>query len=337
LIPTRLAGGFSLGLIGLLAALNVYSLGWLIYPAFKAEGGAGAAENNPSTAAMLELTFLDRLKMNRAWVYAQDQTPDLPKSERQAGRGDIVMVEVEWETLAAPDKNYSVAALLVGPDGAVLARRETYPGLGLRPTRYLSPNDTFVDRYPLELEAEVSEPIIARAAVNLFDLDSDTRAGFPALDSARREVTPIVGQIKLVPQTWPQYRPRYPAYINFAHAIALLGYDLTPATTGEAAGPELTLYWESLAPVALDYVVFLHLLDARGKLITQVDAPPTQNAYPTSWWSPGEVIADRRLLPLGPEAATLRLGLYDLASGQRLAIIDTTLPHQEHGAELTLP
>ena len=81
-------------------------------------------------------------------------------------------------------KNYSVAAVLHAPDGSVLARRETYPGLGLRPTRYLNPGDTFVDVYPLELGVDVSEPIVAQATVNLFDFDSETRAGFPALDAS---------------------------------------------------------------------------------------------------------------------------------------------------------
>jgi len=54
------------------------------------------------------------------------------------------------------DKNYSVAAVLLAPDGRVLARRETYPGLGLRPTRYLPPGDSFVDVYPLKLTDDVA-------------------------------------------------------------------------------------------------------------------------------------------------------------------------------------
>jgi hypothetical protein len=238
--------------------------------------------------------------------------------------------------LAPLDKNYSVAAALLAPDGSVLAQRETYPSLGLRPTRYLHPGDTFWDAYPLKLEQEVSEPIVARAVVNLFDFDSATRAGFPALDASGKEVTPIVGQIKITPKTWPQYQPSHRTRVNFANAIALIGYDFMPSGGGGEQST-LTLYWESLAPVSEDYVVFIHLLDANGQVTAQADGPPTGNAYPTRWWAAGEIIADTHLLPSTAKTTALRLGLYDLASGQRLPIGESSLPALDNSVEIPLP
>ncbi len=370
LLPRRLAWGFSSLVTALFLLLNIYSLGWLLYPAFRPEPvesyefefGAPANSQLPTPHSLLptpysllptevNLTFLDSLKLVSGHIYPKDQKSASAKSEIQARQGDVVIISTLWQVLAAMDKNYSVAAVLLAPDGSVLARRETYPGLGLRPTRYLHPGDVFRDDYPLKLESDVSEPIVARTAINLFDFESETRAGFPALDPAGNEVTPIVGQIKIVPKTWPRYQPNYTTHVNFAQAINLIGYDFTPSTfkpkgasrssstTPDPSSPhaQLTLYWQSLVPVSEDYVLFLHLLDSNGQTIVQADAPPTHNAYPTSWWAPGEVIADVHALPTTTGTVALRLGLYQLDSGQRLTITESNLPGQDNSVEIRLP
>jgi 4-amino-4-deoxy-L-arabinose transferase-like glycosyltransferase len=346
LLPRRLAAWFSGGVIAAFLALNVYSLGWLLYPAFRPVEPA----NQPITqfeqhTSTLNLTFLNAIDLVIGDVYVQPHDSSV-KAKREARAGDVVMVNALWQVLDSLDKNYSVAVLLLTPDGSVLARRETYPGLGLRPTRYLRPGDSFLDAYPLKLTKDVAEPVVARAVVNLFDFESDTRAGFPALDAGNHAVTPIVGQLKIVPQTWPQYQPGHAVRVNFSEAIALIGYDLKVDRAAgeqgnEGVAPEgfltLKLYWQSLAPVSEDYSVFVHLLNDRGEMIGQADGPPTNNAYPTRWWSPGEVIADTHLLPTVPGAAAIRLGLYQLASGQRLSIGESTLPQQDKSVEISLP
>ncbi len=342
LIPRRWAAGLT-GLVTLLLlALNLYSLGWLIYPAFRPTGDqTPVAPVQAAGPNELDLTFLNSLKLLRAEVYPKDKEQDTPisaKSELKAGQGDTIIVKAMWQTLAAMSQNYSLAVVLLAPDGTVLSRRESYPGLGLRPTRYLQPGDSFVDLYPLKLAATVPEPLVARAVISLFDVESADRAGFPALDAAGREVTPIAGQIKIVPSTWPAYSPEHAVGVNFANSIELIGYDLTPPLEGGAGGGKiLTLYWRSLAPVADDYVLFVHLLDAAANLLAQADAPPTNNAYPTSWWAPGEIIADRRALPHVPAAGAIRLGLYKLNSGQRLPILESTLSHRDDSVEIALP
>jgi len=317
LMPTRPAGWFSGVVTVLLLTLNIYALGWLIYPAF-----------TPNTIVQpttpIKATFLDSLQLTGGSVYTTG--PNTPKS--QAGPGDTVLVSARWAVLDAMDKNYSIAIALLDPNGNVLAQRETYPGLGLRPTRYLAPGDSFDDVYPLQLKTDVTMPMVARATVSVFDFESDTRAGFPALDEAGNEITPIVGQVKIVPQSSPSYEPQQPAQVNFENTIQLIGYDLVDNN--------LALYWQSIAPINDDVVVFIHLLDSAGNIIAQADAPPTNNAYPTSWWSPGEVIADPHALPIDSNTTKIRFGLYHLDSGQRLPIADSTLPTQDHSVEVEM-
>jgi hypothetical protein len=104
---------------------------------------------------------------------------------------------------------------------------------------------------------------------------------------------------------------------DLGHQVALYGYELQ---AGEAT--TLTLYWQSLAPTDHDYTVFVHILDASGRIVAQADAQPRDGAYPTSLWVPGEFIADPYTFSLPPGAYTLNIGLYLSETGARLPVFD---------------
>ncbi len=112
---------------------------------------------------------------------------------------------------------------------------------------------------------------------------------------------------------------------QFEQGITLLGYE---APTQSAAGRPLcvTLHWQPENAVTSDYTVFLHLTAADGFVQAQSDSMPVFGYYPTSAWQAGAVIADLHCLTLPAGLAegdyTLRSGLYDAASGRRLALID---------------
>ncbi|MCB0196406.1 MAG: hypothetical protein KDJ65_30920, partial [Anaerolineae bacterium] len=78
-----------------------------------------------------------------------------------------------------------------------------------------------------------------------------------------------------------------------------------------------------------------HLRNAQGETVAQKDQPPLSGTYPTSLWDPGEIIADELSLPipdtLPSGSYTLVIGLYELSSGQRLAIPD----HPDNSITLT--
>lgn len=89
------------------------------------------------------------------------------------------------------------------------------------------------------------------------------------------------------------------------------------------AGGELfiSLEWESLRPVAENYQIFVHLLDAAGNRVAQRDGQPVLWLRPTSTWQPGERILDRYGMLLSPDLAPgqyqISVGIYDPQSGQR--------------------
>ncbi|MCB0197277.1 MAG: glycosyltransferase family 39 protein [Anaerolineae bacterium] len=130
-------------------------------------------------------------------------------------------------------------------------------------------------------------------------------------------------------------QPENPLGISIGHQITLLGYTLTadklkPSATQDQptdasnamnSTNSLTLYWHADTTPSADYTAFLHFFNRNDELIAQADAPPAAGAYPTSLWDTGETIIDTRPLPdLPPDQYTLRLGLYNPATGERLPV-----------------
>jgi 4-amino-4-deoxy-L-arabinose transferase-like glycosyltransferase len=128
-----------------------------------------------------------------------------------------------------------------------------------------------------------------------------------------------------------------PLAARFGDAIDLIGYTLDPNRPGAGAEVSLTLYWRARRTVERDYTVFVHLEAADGRLILAADSQPRAGSYPTSIWSPGDVIDDRHTfripdnLPAGDYS--LKMGLYLLDSGQRLT---TGEADQVHLTTLTI-
>jgi hypothetical protein len=111
-----------------------------------------------------------------------------------------------------------------------------------------------------------------------------------------------------------------------AAAVGLAGYDLPAGPWGPGDVVPLTAFWQARQAIGAEYQVFVHLLDAEGRLVAQNDGPPVGGARPTSGWTAGEAVTDRRglLLPEGLAAGTyrLRIGLYRPDSGERLTAWD---------------
>src|SRR5581483_2296692 len=108
--------------------------------------------------------------------------------------------------------------------------------------------------------------------------------------------------------------------------IDFLGYGLDRARLVPGESLAVTLYWSARGRPSRDYTVFVHLLDAAGKLRAQSDGPPSDGHYPTSVWDKGEVIADRHQITLGSglPAGTyqIEVGMYAPDTGQRVPVMD---------------
>ncbi len=66
----------------------------------------------------------------------------------------------------------------------------------------------------------------------------------------------------------------------------------------------LTLYWQAMRIPDRDYTVFVHVRDQSGEQVTQADAMPNQNRYPTSYWATDEIVGDPHPIDLPRDLAS---------------------------------
>ncbi|MCS7002398.1 MAG: hypothetical protein NZ518_06070, partial [Dehalococcoidia bacterium] len=104
----------------------------------------------------------------------------------------------------------------------------------------------------------------------------------------------------------------------------LRGWEIDKAEARAGETVRVTLYWEAIGPAPQDLKVFVHLLDAAGRVVAQRDAPPRDGAAPTIAWTAGQTIIDPypivlpRDLPAGE--LTIEVGMYDPESNRRVLI-----------------
>jgi len=110
--------------------------------------------------------------------------------------------------------------------------------------------------------------------------------------------------------------------VLLGQGLALRGYDLEP--TGTAY--RLTLTWECLDEVDMDYTVFLHEVDG-GQIVAQHDQYPLGGFFPTSMWATGNTVHDSYALSFCTDDAEVRVGLYDADSRTRLQRADSELDY----------
>jgi hypothetical protein len=85
----------------------------------------------------------------------------------------------------------------------------------------------------------------------------------------------------------------------------------------------LTLYWQAGEPTLEDGIVFVHVFDSQGNFVAGTDSRPRAGLYATLAWQPGEGIVDEHLLPdVPPGQYMIKIGMYDVATQNRLPVTD---------------
>lgn len=238
--------------------------------------------------------------------------------------GERVPVTAYWQALQPMETNYSVFVHLFGRDGANVGQFNSYPGLGLRPTRSLQPGQIVADTYPVRVEGGSQAPSRLLVNIGLFDFEEPGRPGIPP------DETPDpgpVGRLKLVPRQWPAYGGQ-PPLARFGDHIRLIDCEIDE--------PVITFKWLATGRPAADYTVFIHLW-AGGEQRHGFDSQPLSGDYPTGLWEAGEVILDPHRLDLSgvpPGEYRLLAGLYNLASGERLPATADGQPLLHNALEL---
>jgi hypothetical protein len=238
-------------------------------------------------------------------------------SPDRLGPGGSVSVDLTWRAVRPASRDWRVALVALGEDNQPLAKVQSWPQGGRAPTEAWQTGQVYRDYYVLT-PAPVGTTQVATIWLSLFDADPPYVDGLPVLD-ARGEALgkglPL-GEVKLVASGGAP-TPAHAIDVRFGPSIDLVGDDAA-ASAGQLA---LTLDWRARAPVATSYTVFVHVVDAQGRIVAQQDGPPRAGKYPTTAWDPGEIVPDTRTIPLpslSPGRYAVLVGLYDPGTGVRL-------------------
>jgi 4-amino-4-deoxy-L-arabinose transferase-like glycosyltransferase len=294
--PAWVAGGVALSLL----ALAAFALLGVLWPAVRYPPRAPDAVHLG--------TPLDLQVGDVARVLAVDVTP------AQVRPGEPLLVSVVWEPLRWTERPYTVYVHLVDEVGAVIAQRDTWPGLGRAPTTSWRSGYPFVDTYRIDLPESIYTPNSARVRVGLYEpstgrlpvvADGDPALAGDGLDAGAVEIAAVDG-------AWPNAQ-----YSNFADEIALVGYELEPRALGAGGTLTVTLYWQVLQRPRYDYAVFAQVLDEDYRVWGSRDSGGLG-------WTPGAVVTDTRritLLPETPEGTyPIQVGLFHSETG-RLPVV----------------
>ncbi len=211
--------------------------------------------------------------------------------------------------------------------GGVLAQLDAQPGYGFQPSTLWPAGEWTADwlalRLPAAAPAEGDYPLV----MSLYDPGD-----------GRTLLTRRVGVMMWAGGRWEArlHEPSFalpdalsPTTATFADdggpLITLPGYRLE--RDGDAL--RLTLFWQA-AGAPGDFTRFVHLLDAAGNIVAQVDGAPAGDSYPTGQWQPGEVVADGLtfdLSALPPGDYRVAVGFYAPTEGlPRLSAADASGP-----------
>ena len=281
---------------------------------FRGQGYHPPAEM--TVAQPLDVNFGDQVRLTR-YALSTDR-PDA---------GEQVTLRLFWQAIR-PERNYTVFVHIVGPDGQGLTQVDGEPLLGLYDMTTLWPRDrAVVDERRLIIPTS-TPPGRYRLEVGLYDANDVDAGPLPVLDGAEN----VLGYSTILDYFLVDVPPLpEPSQLiaggNLGGVVRLVGYDpALPLQVAAGSRLRLTLTWECLATMEADYTVFIHLVGPGGQPLAQVDSQPQSGTYPTSFWNPGEFVADPYSLEITPGVPAgeyqLIVGMYLLSTEERLTVLD---------------
>jgi hypothetical protein len=302
-------------------ALALYALIGVLAPAY-----ARPAPLTPQQVAAiphrLDVTFDGKAKLLGYAVSIAPQGFVLgDSSDLQVRPGGQVVVTLYWQALAPMNENYAVFTHLVNSVGALSAQRDTFPGLGNFPTSQWKPGDTFADTYRVDIGETTYAPDETVVQVGLYLPNGPRLAAFQADGQPLGDAVNLA-QVKLVPRAGEYANP---VRVNFGDKLALLGYDMNTRAVRPGETISVTLYWQALAPMQLDYSVFIHLTSTSGEIPVKNDSFPYTSPKRTRRWTMGQVMKEVRALVIPdyvlPGLYDIDMGVFSVNTGDRLPIV----------------
>lgn len=241
----------------------------------------------PAQAALVEVEMRPGL-----WLRAVETAPAVIQP------GDTVAVTLYWQAQTSLTTDWPVRVALIGQRFETVGDITAQPGRGQYPMTLWPAGQVVVDSWRIPTDKNMAVPTLVRPWI-------EVGIGGEGLWGAA---------VKGRPAVWPSASE---AVAQIGAGIELVSVSWTPQSGRPGEEIQVLVTWQTRAAPAADYTVFVHLLDAAGRLVAQKDAPPLAGAYPTSWWAAGEQFSEAYTVTLPPDlppgAYAWRIGLYDAA------------------------
>jgi hypothetical protein len=220
--------------------------------------------------------------------------------------------------------------------------------LGNLPTDRWTLGEPFCDRILVHVSPVAPTPLGAAIEIGFIEPETGRRLQATGPQGSPADMSVLRGVAVLDTEDLPTGEPESAYVID--QAIGLNRVIVSPSATDDMV---VTLVWHSLQPVTYDATVFVHLLEANGDLLAQVDRQPLDGQFSTSYWLPGQVVTDT--ISLSPAndhyngPMTLAVGMYTWPSLERLPVLDSSgalqpdsaitidIPPLLPGEEVTVP
>ncbi len=221
----------------------------------------------------------------------------------EAAPGDPLLLTLFWEKADATGAEETLSVTLQTPDGDIAHEWHIPPVRADYPPESWAVGERLRGQHLLQLPAGLDS---GRYTLNLEGI----WLGELQINAPERQFTP------------PAFAT--PADVPFGDELALAGYTVDcPSPAGSC---RLLLLWQALRGMEDSYHIFVHLVDEQGRILAQSDGQPAGWTRPTTGWAQGEFISDEHGLILPADGAagewSLRVGVYDPATGARLPIED---------------
>lgn len=223
---------------------------------------------------------------------------------RVTPRDGVLNVQLAWWTAQRISQNYNVSLRLLDAEGMLLSQFDGQPGYGFLPSSGWPVGQWVNDWLALPQPDWPSYSAPYALTAQLYEVDTGRIV-------LVRRLGELDQSLAFQPQTHATSLPE-----DLSGDTAVFTQNSTPIIqlSGTKKQPNgLILIWQSLAATPTNYTRFVHITDADGTILTQVDGYAQGDSYPTSQWQPGEFIADAIRLDWAalPDDVMIWVGWYE--------------------------
>jgi len=243
-----------------------------------------------------------------------------------------------WKALQALKDDYSLALRVRDSEGHLWGKADQRPTAYAFPTTRWPAGEIFFGQVRVPLEPGTPA---GTYQVEVTVYSANAKDGLDVLDSAGAPAgkRAALGEARLAPAT----RPPTEAELNLKHplradfgGLELIGYDLSRDQVKAGEKVEVTLFWRARSRLTADLDAVLQITDEKGQAFLINLFPIGTTAFPTSRWSPGEIVRGQytlfapALVPSPSAQVRLRVLRAGQSVGPLLVVAALTLEASEH-------